>query len=201
MKLGTLYILFVLFICSCTKTVYKTRYHHFSNEFEVQGELDLDSVEVYHQIYGNMLYVTMINKSSKPINFVAEKSNIHTENYQCKFTSASNENAIFPNGNKKLMIDMNSFFEASNINPAEQWEIVIKTELFFTSSDKPIEYKNTYTLEKKGARKNLSKKAGTNAVAVMHDIERIDVGETIKGFFTVTGLVVLALLTAPLEDE
>ncbi len=200
MKLALPILAFLtLLLASCT--TYKTvnTYHHFTNEFDVVGQVQNPKIEVYHQIINDNLAIRMVNISDTNYLFNWSKSTV----------SINDRIITAGNGTTTTLIPPSKMFEV-NIPLVEELKrqgiqlnntaqpIVIKTYLTWSNMEEDQIYTNTYSLNRVRVDDKPSQKQGANTIAQSRIIEEISGGAT---FITLAGSVILLAILIDSTEE
>lgn len=144
----TIFLLLSILTSSCMKTVYIVKYHHFTNEFDIVGTVEVPTVEVYNQIYGNTLHVTMVNTGDEAIYFYPPTSSLKINNYTHTLGELKKSSEIRPGGSEQIKFDLNRLMNEAQIDLTKEGDVRLTLNLGLSDANLSEYYVNTYKLQK-----------------------------------------------------
>ena len=189
----------LLLLNACTTTTYTARYHHFTNEFDVVGQVELTDLEVYHQMDLNFLSIKVINLTNNSYFFHKQKTKVYI-NEDIIYLADNEEIAILKNKVvSEIKIPLALILKEGGISLKDTSnEINIRTELLFSDFSKKNYFTNSYRLKRTDVNRVVDPKEGSNSMVEIVSQKRLDLGKTLAN--STMGIVTFLAIAATIPE-
>lgn len=183
---------------SCTTVTYSARYHHFTNEFDVVGQVELLDIEVYHQMDLDLLSIRVINPSPNSYFFHKQETKVYINN-DIIYLADNEETTILKNEVvSEVKIPLAWILKEGGIRIKDTSnQINIQTELLFSDFSKKNYFTNTYRLKRTNVNRVVNSKEGSNSIVEVVCQKRLDLGKTLTN--STMGVVTFLAIAATIN--
>ncbi|MGB1037939.1 MAG: hypothetical protein ACPGYY_04770 [Bacteroidia bacterium] len=196
-----LLVFLTAFFSSCYVTKTTNLYHHFTNEFDVVGEVQTEKIQVYHQIIGNDLSIKMVNISDSNYLFNWSKSTISINDRILPTVSRTGTSLIPSNNVFEISVPLVQELSNQGISLKDTSQaIVVKTYFTYSDVSEQTHYTNTYTFERISTSSTIMQKEGVNALKTTEQEEELQGGTTVMGLLLSTFVVIVAATSDEPEE-